>query len=195
MGTEALWGPTAPEGWNQALTQVCLRRYLASSGWKWTSLLSWSLLWRQKQADGLCRDFTVFSPAELIGLMVKATPPHLDVAPRSGICLSFLIWVMAITTELISRVAGRNEGVPAGTGNAINIIDTFSLFSQFSHYDHDFVMTHLGEWHSCLSSRATSWDLPYFMGYITLDHVWDWSSIWGSIRVLNEGGRPLTLLL
>lgn len=195
MGTEALRGPTAPEGWKQALTQVCLSRYVASSGWNWTALLSRSLLWRQKWADGLFRDFTVFSPAELIGLMVKATSPHLDVAPGSRIHLSFLIWVMAITTEFISRVAGRNEGGPAGTGNAVHIIDTFSLFSWFSHYDHDCIRRHLGEWRSCLSSHATSWESPYYMGYITLDHVWDWSGVWGSIWELNDRGRPLSLLL
>ena len=139
MGTEALQGPTVPEGWNQALTQVCLSQYVASSGWNWTALLSRSLLWRHKWADGLFRDFTAFSPAELIGLMVKATLPHLDVAPGSRIHLSLLLWVMAITTELISRVDGRNEGVSAGTGDAVHFIDTFSLFSWFSHYDHDFI--------------------------------------------------------
>ena len=100
MGTEALQGPIVPEGWNQALIQVCLSWFVASSGWKWTALLSRSLLRRQKWADGLFRDFTAFSPAELIGLMVKTTSPHLDVAPGRRIHLSFLIWVMAITTEL-----------------------------------------------------------------------------------------------
>lgn len=80
MGTEALWGPTAHEGWNQ----VGESQHLASAGGGCISLLSCSRLWRQKWLDGLFRDFPAFFPAESIGLIVMATESHLDVALWNG---------------------------------------------------------------------------------------------------------------
>ena len=116
----------------------------------------------------------------------------------SGICLNFLIYVIEIIAKPISRFVGRNEGVPAGAGNVVNIRYAFSLFSWFSSlwswffcditWENDTqVFPHMLPAGICLISRS--------VGCIMLEHVWNWGGGWGSIWEMNRGGRALTLLL
>lgn len=72
---------------------------------------------------------------------------------RSGVSLNFLIYTMEIIAEPILRIVGRNEWVPAGTGNMVHTLHVLCLHS-YHHLYQNFILTHLWGWYSCLSTHA-----------------------------------------
>lgn len=154
ISTESLWGPTAHEG-SQALAQVCLTQNLGSAAWGCTFPLSCSGCGGRSKLMDFSEILLHFPLHWTDWLYCYGHIVSYGCCPvcRSGVSLNFLIYTTEIIAEPILRIVGRNEWVPAGTGNMVHTLYVLSLHG-YHHLYQSCTLTHLWGWHLCLSKHA-----------------------------------------